>query len=299
MPNDKFGNPDFTTALQMFVNGTKELAMTRALSGANEAVAQVKGSELNEQKQRAAMQGIANNLVLQMTGLGANADQIQLAGKAVGPAPLPTIQSTEQALYMGDDVQKKAALGAQAREQRYALDRIAAQNAGRLDLQSAKVDNTKSKALTTEELNKINNFDDASGAMKAINGMLDKDTTLVGPIDANKPFRDKYDPSYGAFRTELGQLLDAYRVAVTGAGASEKELKTLESRMPNGTETETVFRAKLKQVQTIADRKKASLLRNYGAAGRDLGTLSAPASVQSGEGQAPVSKPTGIPGLKF
>lgn len=60
---------DLKSALQMFQTGAKDLMFSRALSGANDTVQQIKASEANEQQQRAQMQQVSNQLVMQMAQL--------------------------------------------------------------------------------------------------------------------------------------------------------------------------------------------------------------------------------------
>lgn len=76
---------DLATALQMFNEGTNKLALTRALSGATDQVNQIKASELDDQEKRAQLQGISNNLVMNMAALGTPATTMQLVQGAVGP----------------------------------------------------------------------------------------------------------------------------------------------------------------------------------------------------------------------
>jgi hypothetical protein len=72
-------------ALDMFKTNVRELQMSRSLASANEQVAQIKSSELDEHKQRAALQQVSNSLVMQMAQYGAPATTIAQVAGAIGP----------------------------------------------------------------------------------------------------------------------------------------------------------------------------------------------------------------------
>jgi len=76
---------DLFTALKMFKGGVQELQFKRTLASANEQVQQIKASEANEQEQRAQLQAVANQLTMQMAGLGIPATTMAQVTGAVGP----------------------------------------------------------------------------------------------------------------------------------------------------------------------------------------------------------------------
>jgi hypothetical protein len=76
---------DLFKALQMFKQGVGELQLSRAIAGANEQVSQIKASELDEQKQRSALQDVSNQLVGRLSQLGTPATTIAQMAGAVGP----------------------------------------------------------------------------------------------------------------------------------------------------------------------------------------------------------------------
>jgi hypothetical protein len=76
---------DLATALNMFKQGTQDLAFQRSLSAANEQVQQIKASDANEQQQRAQLQQVSNGLVTHMAGLGIPATTMQMVAGAIGP----------------------------------------------------------------------------------------------------------------------------------------------------------------------------------------------------------------------
>lgn len=120
-------NSDLFTALQMFQSGVKDLFAQRTIAQANDAVQQVKAQEGDQFKQRAALQGIANQLTLSLAGQGANPQQIAMAAGAIAPKQFAT---SDQAILEGTMTGDKTLVdrGIQADQ---------AQNANRLQLMQA------------------------------------------------------------------------------------------------------------------------------------------------------------------
>jgi hypothetical protein len=94
---------DLQTALGMFVQGSKDLALSRALTQANEQVQAIKMSGVKETDQRLALGSIAQNLVAQMSGIGANAAQVEQARMTYMPKQYQTAdQAILDASMTGD-----------------------------------------------------------------------------------------------------------------------------------------------------------------------------------------------------
>jgi hypothetical protein len=94
---------DLYTALQMFGDGVNQLQTSRAISGANEQVQQIRASEASEQEKRAAMQQISNGLVAHLAAGGTPATTIQAVAGAIGPKQFANAnQMNEEALLTGN-----------------------------------------------------------------------------------------------------------------------------------------------------------------------------------------------------
>ncbi len=76
---------DLFAAMKMFKEGVNEYQLKNAIEGANQRVQEAKANLSNEAEQRTALQGISNELVTQMSALGAPAATIQQVSGAVGP----------------------------------------------------------------------------------------------------------------------------------------------------------------------------------------------------------------------
>jgi hypothetical protein len=85
-------------ALGMFVQGTRDLATSKALTEANERVQQIKMSGIKDADQRMALGQIAQNLVTSMISHGASAAQVDQARMNFTPK---SFQSADQARLEG------------------------------------------------------------------------------------------------------------------------------------------------------------------------------------------------------
>lgn len=84
---------DLQTALSMFVQGARDLSISRALTQAQEQVQQIKMSGIKETDQRMALGQVAQGLVAQMTAAGANASQVANAAAAYMPRQYATAEA--------------------------------------------------------------------------------------------------------------------------------------------------------------------------------------------------------------
>jgi len=99
-------------ALQLFKDGSNELALTRATTQAQEATQQIKRSELDESQQRQALTEVADGFVLRLTGLGVNPVSINQAARAVAPAPFKdSSELAQEAAFLGQSIEKARAGG--------------------------------------------------------------------------------------------------------------------------------------------------------------------------------------------
>lgn len=118
--------------LAQFNAGVKELQLRRALDAANQRVNEIKSVETNERKQRAGLQQVANDLVMQMTGLGADAASMKMAYSALAPEAPQQYQSIQQAFLSDDPSAQKKAKDLMKIEQENTLAKVREQNLGEL-----------------------------------------------------------------------------------------------------------------------------------------------------------------------
>lgn len=87
---------DLKDALNIFSEGVKEFQTGRSIRNANEAVQQIRASDIAEEKKRAQLQQVSNNLVAEMAARGTPDTTIESVKNAFGGKPP---QNAEQ-LYM-------------------------------------------------------------------------------------------------------------------------------------------------------------------------------------------------------
>ncbi len=92
---------------------------------------------------------------------------------------------------------------------------------------------------------------------------------FVGPLDARIP-DTLTSGENAAFRSSVGRMVDAYRKAITGAGASAMELQKLESRLPQTTDTLEQFKAKALSFRKELIRNRTTYLKTLKKQGKDV-----------------------------
>lgn len=275
---------DLFKALQMFQTGVQQAATTAAVNDAADYMQQLNQSGLNESQKRQAQMQAANQLALKMVGTNANATQIEAAFKAVGPQQFATpeqaitqgvLSGNKQLEQLGAKAQdvlfqkdlKKAAIQMRMQE---AHDTRRFQREYMMQMLKQSPEMAKAKAITGDELEKITSIDNSLTSASDLMIKVNQNSNLVGPLASRIPGRDLVDPNYAAFEADLGKFFDQYRVAVTGAGASEKELKMLEARLPSITDRPEIFTTKMQSAIDAANKFRETRLKNLGMAGRDV-----------------------------
>lgn len=122
--------------------------------------------------------------------------------------------------------------------------------------------------LSEKQSTEIQDFDDSLATMKSVMGQLGQHSDWTGPVDGRLP-----DAIVGAdqvaFRSELGRMVDKYRKLITGAGASNQELKKLEGRLPQPTDTYANFVSKANNFMKEVERGRGSFVKNLSAQGKN------------------------------
>lgn len=99
---------DLHSAFSNFMGGMRSLALQRALTGASGQLQQIRSSESNDTQKMSAYQGVAQDLTMQMAGMGASASEIATARGAI-PHPSP-VQSPFELYATGDPDKQKMAM---------------------------------------------------------------------------------------------------------------------------------------------------------------------------------------------
>jgi hypothetical protein len=285
------GNSELFTALQMFNQGVQQAATSSAISEATQQVGQIQSQIQDAGQQRQALDSLSKQLALRLTGVGAPAAAIQQAMQAVGPKQYgsvaemqmdaaltgnPFLKETSKSLM---DQATKSAKQMKLFEHGLDMDKLGAQGMNALQLQMLKgqADKQAASKITADELAKLNAVDEQLGFGRDLLKRMESGEALIPGASFVGPMSGRTDtvlnPDKAAFQADLGRFFDAYRQAVTGAGASEKEIERLETRMPQPTDTAGVFKRKMEYLLKYAQDKKNVQIKNWGLTGRDVGGL--------------------------
>lgn len=254
-------NQDLFTALNMFKQSVGELKIQRTIAGANEAVQQIRGSELDDAAKQTELRNVANSLTMQMAGLGAPATTIQQVAGAVAPGPT----AQENAVFESGLIQQR-----QSAQNAFAASESAKDRALKMQLDAA--DQNKTKPLTEGQINKIHSFDEDHVKGSDILNRFKANPDLVNLSKNQTPrLRALVNTEFGAFKADVGQWFDSYRQRVTGAGASEGEIKMLMQNRPNlETDTADLFEKKVNESIRIGNLVKKRYLTNLKKGKRDV-----------------------------
>jgi len=150
----------------------------------------------------------------------------------------------------------------------------AAIQAGRGDL--ARQDRlAKAAKLSDKQVQQFTDIDNSQSDFENLLGEIQNKKNYVGQFDGRVP--DMFTSAdQVAFRSALGKMKDAYRHAITGAGASVKEVAMLEQRLPDITDTYDNFVAKAKESVKELERRRKNLATNLEKVGKDVSEFKKP-----------------------
>lgn len=117
----------------------------------------------------------------------------------------------------------------------------------------------KDSTVSDKQLEAINNFDTSTSEIDNIASKIK--SNYVGPVDSRIPDL-LVGADEAAFRSSVGRMNDQYRKLITGVAAGDKELRRLESRLPNTTDTYANFLAKAKELREGMAKAKERYLNN-------------------------------------
>ena len=151
-----------------------------------------------------------------------------------------------------------------------AADRMEAREIRQSEKQLAHDDKQAKEAkLSDKQIESFTDIDNAASDLNNILAGLGKNSNWTGSIDGRIPdFLVGEDQA--AWRSAIGKYKDAYRKAITGAGASTQEMARLESRLPSETDTFENFKAKAQEAQKELARRKEVLASNLEKGGKNV-----------------------------
>lgn len=273
---------DLFKALNMFSQGVKDLQTVRTINNANSEVQRIKASTLKEEEKTAEMKGVANQLTLQMAGLGVAPQTVAQLSGAIRNDPTDFESAIKLKEQESSDATKKLEKTHAFEKEQKALDRANALAIAQLksttskDVQGMK-GGPKKKPLSPTELKTVADAQEQQILAEDLLSRAKKNKGFFG-IENKVPgvtgVRELADPEFADFKAETGRWFDAYRKKITGAQATEKEIKLLEKNQPVIGEPYSNFVKKVGTIQRIGQKVMTRYTTLLQAAGRDTGGVS-------------------------
>lgn len=264
---------DLIKASSFLNQQVSQLQMNRTIDQANQLVQQVKASEADERQQRAQLQQISNALVTDLARVGAPSDTIKLISGAVGPQALPSANELiSQGVLFGDEKALQQGQAIQEQMVRPDLIKMQADYGFKAQLEAMKAGAQPGQPLSDSAIQKISDLEETQVHAASMLEKVIQNEDFVGPAVGRAPelYDQIFNPARADFRAQVGRFFDAYRKAITGAQASEKELELLEKNVPTVKDRPEVFKRKIRTLIEIGDRVKRRYLHTQRKAGRDV-----------------------------
>lgn len=195
---------------------------------------------------------------LDMDSIKGMTDQNEKATQALTKHLQETVKgmaASEQNIYNQGQAKDRAKIAASA-----AGDRAAQARQDRID---------SKKRVTDKQVEALTDLDNAESDLKNILSMVANNTSWTGPVDGRIPDM-LVSKDQAAWRSAVGKYKDAYRKAITGAGAGMQEVSRLESRLPSETDTYSNFKSKAEEALNELKRKRRIYTENLSKSGKDV-----------------------------
>jgi len=267
---------DLAKANAILTSGSKELEATQKqiqsaqlMETANVQARDIRKSQLKDSEKRAAFGALADDLTFSLAESG-DPGMIQNILNRFSSKP-SLLQSPEQAILQ--DAEDPGAAGEQILEDR---QRRKKELLGIREDAAARAEQRKEGKLikpTKDTLRKINVIDEQFLRGEDILKQLQKDPSLSGPIAGRVPLRTMFSGDFAKFDADVGRFFDQYRKAITGAQASLAEIAFLKTRVPEKTDTNTQFVAKMTSILKMGQKIRKRFLKNAKLSGQDVSAL--------------------------
>lgn len=134
------------------------------------------------------------------------------------------------------------------------------------------------------DLKTIKDFQQSRIALEKIGDDFFGDKDLVGWWDGNIP-QMMSSAKVNEFRSRIGKFNDLYRKAITGTGASEKEIANLMANLPKANDSEEAFLGKLRSSMNDLVDQQNQYLDLLDQSGQFVGNIERMAPYDFGEGK--------------
>lgn len=199
---------DLYTALKQLQGEFQQLGMQRTLSGANEAVRNIRMSELKDEEKVNQLRSIAEQLTFNLAAQGTPASTIEALTGNLAPKQL-TPQSAEQAVLFGTEEQRKRGQTILDDKAQKAIDLQNAKMQGMIQAAQLKNDQKQSK-LDADRLIKLKTDFNKDKIAEKANMSISSATDIENLLNSNNPIADNAVPTYMArLSGEVGALSEA------------------------------------------------------------------------------------------
>lgn len=265
-------------SMKMFKESVTEQSVARGISHAQDQMNELNAAQMDALEKRNALQGIANNLALNLGKVGAPVHQIQSAVGAIAPQ---AIKTADDAILQGAmagprgsslmEVGKTADMMSAApafEQQKRTQDFTSSENAKnrQMQLEIAGLRNNggqgKLRNLTPKEIKDITSYEEGEAMMGELANTVEQDPMLAGIIAGRIPLRGKVAKDFAAFKTKTAMQFNEYRLRITGAGAGPTELNMLEKVTPMVTDSPSEFISKARTFADVNRKIRNRLLKN-------------------------------------
>ncbi len=288
-------------ALQMFGNSMQDLGISRSMRNAAEQAQKINQQEGDEFKKRQARSQLGQDLAMSLTGLGANASQVQAAFGAIAPQTLNTPEqffsqaaqassprAAAQYSQAGQNVQKQVAAAplttAQSAQNRLqerglTLQALALKNQGLAmgaggTAAQGLAGSAGGKPLTADEIKKIQDLDDEIMNLQDLHQTADLNPDFTGLSFNYMPGKTAgkaiLNPDFDVFKKKLQRLNDNYRRVVTGAGAPMAEIDRLLQANPRVGDPTPNFKRTSREFIMKGEETRSRYIENLARAGKDV-----------------------------
>lgn len=276
----------FREALSDFTQGIRRLQVQRSIQNANQAVAEIRASEAEEQEKNDQLKQVARSLGLSVFSLTGNVSGAQFAQGAIAPQEVSLFQQSQLDLQQQriDLENRRLEMGEQEfKEQSTRIDEaqkfkkesqraLFQQQKELVDLKNEQR-GKKLQALKTGEINKIQSMDESFIELEDLGLQLQENRSFATPlqrIPGISGVREIVNPQFADFRAAVGKSFQKFRKATTGAQASVQELADLRRLQPTEDDTPAAFQLKLKRSIEIGQKIRARFMDTLRRANRDV-----------------------------
>lgn len=274
---------DLFKALEMFKSGVQEAATASALSDAQQQVNQIRVGIQDQGQQRQAFQQLSNDLAMRLTGVGANASQVQSAFSAIAPQNFGSAEQLQlEGQLSGNQYYQEQAgniIGERDAKQRGLLERGHQMDLEKLTYQAMLSQQGKAagQPLREGELEKIITAQSTlQSGLDLENLVSGKDGgELVGPLDASW-VGEKMDNKSSAFMSRFKGFQSRFIKEITGAGVSLEEAERILGTLPDPSyNTKDQFLAKMGSFNIEVKQALGNRFDTLEAAGKDMSSVRA------------------------